>query len=80
MPKTPRNRRGRDRHVRLVPAGHVALGDKVWWQRTHYYHGSPTTYMWSGIVEVKRKKVCVVRDPYNHDHVVGVGMLFKPET
>jgi hypothetical protein len=33
-----------------------------------------------GIVQVKRGKVYVIRDRYGHEFVVGVGMLFKPDS
>lgn len=82
MPKVPWAKRGLDRHASLVPAGKVALGDKVWWQETIWVAGHESTYWRFGIVESKRGrgKVCVIRDRHGHERIVGVGMLFKPDT
>jgi hypothetical protein len=80
MGKRSRRIKGKDKFVPLIPAVRATVGDKVWWQRTWYNEGEPTGRMWYGIVEVRRGNMCVIRDRYNHEHVVGVGMLFKPET
>lgn len=80
MPKVPWGKRGLDRYANLIPAGRVALGDKVWWQKTLWHAGYPSTYWTFGTVETKRRGVCVIRDRYGHESIVEVGMLYKPET
>lgn len=80
MPKVPWAKRGKDRFADLKPAGRVGLGDKVWWQTTVWAAGNPSTYWAFGIIESKRGNMCVIRDRYGHERIVGVGMLFKPET
>jgi hypothetical protein len=80
MPRIPSVWKGKDRLTPLVPAGRVSLGDKVWWQESYWLAGHQTTYWKVGIIQVKRGKMCVIRDRYNHEWTVAVGMLFKPET
>jgi hypothetical protein len=80
VPKVPWSKRGLDRFASLVPATRVALGDKVWWEETIWAAGYPSTYWTFGLVETKRGKVCVIRDRHGFERVVGVGMLFKPES
>lgn len=59
-----------DKYVPFTPAGSVTVGRKVYWQRDNLR-------WWMGIVEVKRGRVCLIRDTFGHEHVVGVGMLFE---
>lgn len=72
--------RGINRGDHLVPAGKVSLGDRVWWQETRWVAGYPSTYWNMGLVETKRGNMCVIRNRYGHEWIVGVGMLFKPES
>lgn len=76
-----RCRMGVDRWVQFAPVRRPRLGMLVWWWKTFHVNNSSFQRRLVGRIEIiqKRKKLVVVRDRYDHQHVVEVKDLIVPK-